>query len=92
VAFPRSLRIVRDQALNAQAAARVAEGPVPHVRESGANALANLIGFRESYAVTRATAMQVPALVDALKTYSHTISAFGLREYRGMTRSPPDLS
>ena len=74
---------MRDQALNAQAAARVAEGPVPHVRESGANALANLIGFRESYAVTRATAMQVPALVDALKTYSHTISAFGLREYRG---------
>ena len=83
MAFPRSLRIVRDQALNAQAAARVAEGPVPHVRESGANQLANLIGFRESYAVTRATAMQVPALVDALKTYSHTISAFGLREYRG---------
>ena len=74
---------MRDQALNAQAAARVAEGPVPHVRESGANQLANLIGFRESYAVTRATAMQVPALVDALKTYSHTISAFGLREYRG---------
>ena len=74
---------MRDQALNAQTAARVAEGPVPHVRESGANALANLIGFRESYAVTRATAMQVPALVDALKTYSHTISAFGLREYRG---------
>ena len=74
---------MRDQALNAQTAARVAEGPVPHVRESGANALANLIGFRESYAVTRATAMQVPAFVDALKTYSHTISAFGLREYRG---------
>lgn len=74
---------MRDQALNAQAAARVAEGPVPHVRESGANQLANLIGARESYAVSRATAMQVPALVDALKTYSHTISAFGLREYRG---------
>ena len=83
MAFPRSLRIVRDQALNAQAAARVAEGPVPHVRESGNNALANLIQFRESYAVTRATAMQVPAFVDAVKTYSHTISAFGLREYRG---------
>ena len=26
--------------------------------------------------------MQVPALVDALKTYAHTISAFGLRQYR----------
>jgi len=83
VAFPRSLRIVRDQALNAQAAARVAEGPVPHVRESGIAQLTRLIEMRESYSVSRATAMQVPALVDALKTYSHTISAFGLREYRG---------
>ncbi len=83
MAFPRSLRIVRDQALNAQAAARVAEGPVPHVRESGANQLARLIDLRESYQTSRATAMQVPAFVDALKTYSHTISAFGLREYRG---------
>jgi hypothetical protein len=42
-----------------------------------------LIGARESYLVSRATAMQVPAFVDAVKTYSHTISAFGLREYRG---------
>lgn len=42
-----------------------------------------LINARESYQVSRATAMQVPAFVDALKTYSHTISAFGLREYRG---------
>jgi hypothetical protein len=83
VAFPRSLRIVRDQTLIAQRAAQAAEGPVPHVRESGANALANLIGARESYLVSRATAMQVPAFVDAVKTYSHTISAFGLREYRG---------
>ncbi len=83
MAFPRSLRIVRDQTLIAQRAAQAAEGPVPHVRESGANALANLIGARESYLVSRATAMQVPAFVDAVKTYSHTISAFGLREYRG---------
>jgi hypothetical protein len=83
VAFPRSLRIVRDQAQIASAAAQAVEGPVPHVRESGANQLAALINARESYGVTRMTAMQVPALVDALKTYSHTISAFGLREYRG---------
>jgi Phage portal protein len=83
VAFPRSLRIVRDQTLIAQRAAQAAEGPVPHVRESGAAQLARLIDLRESYSVSRATAMQVPAFVDALKTYSHTISAFGLREYRG---------
>jgi hypothetical protein len=32
--------------------------------------------------VTRATALQVPAVVKALKTYTAPISAFGLREYR----------
>lgn len=74
---------MRDQTLIAQRAAQAAEGPVPHVRESGMAQLHALINNREAYGVSRATAMQVPALVDALKTYSHTISAFGLREYRG---------
>lgn len=83
MAFPRSLRIVRDQTQIAERAAQIAEGPVPHVRESGIMQLNALINARESYQVSRATAMQVPAVVDALKTYSHTISAFGLREYRG---------
>jgi hypothetical protein len=74
---------VRDQTQIASAAAQAVQGPVPHVREYGAAQLARLIDLRESYQVTRLTAMQVPAVVDALKTYSHTISAFGLREYRG---------
>jgi hypothetical protein len=74
---------VRNQTQIASAAAQAVQGPVPHVRESGAAQLARLIDLRESFSVSRATAMQVPAVVDALKTYSHTISAFGLREYRG---------
>ncbi len=74
---------MRDQTQIASAAAQAVQGPVPHVRESGAAQLARLIDLRESFSVSRATAMQVPAVVDALKTYSHTISAFGLREYRG---------
>jgi hypothetical protein len=36
VAFPRSLKVVRDQADIAQAAALAASGPVPHAREAGA--------------------------------------------------------
>ena len=62
--------------------APVAEGG-PHVRESGGTGLLQLVqGSAGTFRVTRATAMQVPALVDALKTYAHTISAFGLRQYR----------
>jgi hypothetical protein len=79
VAFPRSLKVVRDQAEIAQAAALAASGPVPHAREAGAllTAIANDYGAR----VGMNTAMQVPAFAKALKTYTHTISAFPLREY-----------
>lgn len=80
MAFPRSpLRIVRDQAEAAAVAARKAEGPVPHVREIGtliAQAVAN-----RGLVVDRRTALSVPAVQKALKTYTHTISAFPLREY-----------
>ena len=84
MAFPRSLRIVRDQeAIAESVAARSAtESPVPHVREvtSGLSALlTNSLQAR----VSRNTAMQVPAFADALKTYTHVISAFPLREYVG---------
>jgi hypothetical protein len=79
VAFPRSLRIVRDQAEAAQAAQRVLDGPVPHAREAGA--LIAAIASSYGNTVTMATAAQVPAFVKALKTYTHTISAFPLREY-----------
>lgn len=80
MAFPRSLRIVRDQREIAGAAAQVADAPVPHVRES-ASGLAGIITVNSLGTVSRATAMQVPAMVDAVKTYAHTISAFSLREY-----------
>jgi HK97 family phage portal protein len=81
VAFPRSLAIVRGQADIAHSlAAQTTSEPGPYVRES--SALLNAIARSTGYRVDRNTALQVPALVNALKTYSHTISAFGLREYR----------
>lgn len=52
----------------------------PHVRESGSDLL-SIINNKLQFASTRTSAMQVPAFVKALKTYSHTISAFPLREY-----------
>jgi hypothetical protein len=50
------------------------------VRESGSDILA-LINNKLQFSSTRNSALQVPAFVKALKTYSHTISAFPLREY-----------
>jgi hypothetical protein len=79
VAFPRSLRVVRDQALIAEAAASKAEGPVPHAREAGALIASIAQGYGNT--VSMAVAAQVPAFTKALKTYTHTISAFPLREY-----------
>ena len=52
----------------------------PHVRESGSNILQIINNKLQAFS-TRNNAMQVPAFVKALKTYSHTISAFPLREY-----------
>lgn len=81
MAFPRSLRIVRDQeAIAGDVAAQASEAPVPHVRE--ATALLTAAINSRGAAITRATAMQVPAVTKALKTYTAPISAFGLREYR----------
>ena len=79
MAFPRSLKVVRDRAEIAEAAALKADGPIPHAREAGAllAAIASSYGSR----VSMDTAAQVPAFVKALKTYTHTISAFPLREY-----------
>lgn len=79
MAFPRSLRIVRDQAEIASAASQAVAGPVPHVREAGAL----LAAISQAYGVNvpMNTAMQVPAFAKAVKTYAHTISAFPLREY-----------
>ena len=78
MAFPRSLRIVRSQEPTALALAQF-EAPAPHVRE--ASALMASVLASGGTRVTRSTAMQVPAVQKALKTYSSTISAFPLREY-----------
>lgn len=81
VAFPRALRIVRDQeAIAENVAARTGEAPGPHVRE--ASSLMAAVLAANGSTLNRATAMQVPAVVKALKTYTAPISAFGLREYR----------
>jgi hypothetical protein len=78
----RALSLVRDQRAIADPvqSGTTDAAPVSHVRESGADLLA-LINNKLQFSSTRNSAMQVPAFVKALKTYSHTISAFPLREY-----------
>lgn len=78
----RALSLVRDQRAIADPFQSGTTDAVldPHVRESGADIL-NLITNKLQALSTRNSAMQVPAFVKALKTYSHTISAFPLREY-----------
>ena len=76
--FPRALAIVRGQESISQT---MDESPAAaHVRESAG--LYALLTNQLAGRTNRTTAMQIPAFVDALKTYTHTISAFGLREYR----------
>ena len=78
----RALSLVRDQRAIAEPfqSGTMTADPVAHVRESGTDLLA-LINNKLQFSSTRNSAMQVPAFVKALKTYSHTISAFPLREY-----------
>ena len=65
VAFPRALRIVRDQeTIAASVAAHTAEDLAPHVREAS-SLLAAIIG-NKGQALSRQTALQVPAVVKAL--------------------------
>jgi len=77
--FPRALRVVRGQESISQAMVTAQEPATAHVRES--SGLYALLTNQLAGRSTRPTAMQVPAFVDALKTYTHTISAFPLREY-----------
>lgn len=76
--FPRALSVVRAQESISQAMDASPTGA--HVRESAG--LYALLTNQLATRTNRQTAMQVPAFVDALKTYTHTISAFPLREYR----------
>ena len=80
----RGLRIVgASQAINSdvQAASKMI-GDAPTVRE--ANALLASITASGPYRSIVSSAYQVPAYVKALKTYSHTIATFPLREYVGI--------
>ena len=76
--FPRALAVVRAQESISQTLDASPTGA--HVRESAG--LYALLTNQLATRTNRQTAMQVPAFVDALKTYTHTISAFPLREYR----------
>ena len=83
MAFPRALRLVRDAAAVSEVVPRAAEAAAdtPHVRE--ANALLAAIARDRGIRTTKTTALQVPAFQKALKTYTHTIATFPLREYVG---------
>lgn len=78
----RPLRVVqRAEALRQQVAAASVQPPPPAVRESTLIQLQMQLNRPGTGTVLEAVAFQVPALVKALKTYSHTISAFPLRQY-----------
>lgn len=80
MAIPRSLRLVRDTADNAALGRAAAEADVPpQVRE--ATSLIQAIQAASAYKVPKTVALQVPAFIKALKTYTHLISSLPLREY-----------
>ena len=77
--FPRALNVVRG--FESSQANQTAQASEPsHVRDSGG--LLALLQNNLQVHATANNALQVPAFTNALKTYTHTISAFGLREYR----------
>ncbi len=82
MAFPRSLKVVRDQAQIQSAVAQAVSEPVPYVRDASAQLL-SMIQQSGTFSLALSTAMQVPAFVKCLKVYTNTISAFPLKEYVG---------
>jgi hypothetical protein len=82
VAFPRSLKVVRDQAQIQSAITQAVSEPVPYVRDASAQLL-SMIQQSGTFSLALSTAMQVPAFVKCLKVYTNTISAFPLKEYIG---------
>ncbi len=82
MAFPRSLKVVRDQAQIQSAITQAVSEPVPYVRDASAQLLA-MIQQSGTFSLALSTAMQVPAFVKCLKVYTNTISAFPLKEYIG---------
>lgn len=79
MAFPRALRIVRDTAAIGETIPRLTDAVDP-VYTRDLNGLLAAIAADTGGKVTKATALQVPAFVKALKTY-HLIASFPLREY-----------
>lgn len=77
----RALRIVRDTAAFAEAFPQVVAdaADTPQVREAAS--LIQAVQASSAYKVSKSTALQVPAFVKALKTYTHLISSLPLREY-----------
>ena len=82
MAFPRSLKVVRDQAQIQSAVAQAVAEPVPYIRDASGQILAQ-IQASKTYGVNLGVALQVPAFVKCLKTFTNTISAFPLKEYVG---------
>lgn len=76
MAFPRALSLVR---ATEKVGASLTESVAPQVREAAS--LLQAVQQSSASRVTKATALQVPAFVKALKTYTHLISALPLREY-----------
>ncbi len=82
MAIPRPLRLIRDSASVAADVhtAATAEAEPTHVRELR-TVLDVIAADRSRGLVTIQTALQVPAFSKALKTYTHTIATFPLREH-----------
>lgn len=78
----RPLQVVQAAGdLRTSLAAQATQAPPPVVRESTLIQLQMQLNRPGTGTVLEAVALQVPALVKALKTYSHTISAFPLKQY-----------
>jgi hypothetical protein len=90
VGIPRPLRLIRDTASVAAdvTTAVAAEADPTHVREL--RTVLDVIAADQALSlVTMKTALQVPAFTKALKTYTHTIATFPLREHAGGEEVPP---
>lgn len=84
MAFPRSLAILRSHAqiVSGVAQASTEAEQAPQVRDISATIL-GMVQSMSTYATTMSVALQVPAFTKCLKVYTHTISAFPLKEYVG---------
>ena len=84
MAFPRFTSVLRDQRVIADSLTQPSLEPVPQVREAYANAsLLTMLAQSKGAGVSKAVALQVPSFARALQVYTHTISAFELKEYMG---------